>query len=165
MTALGHLLNDAHIAKLADQAGSGVTKAIHKASSRTGADFAYLMEKASAESSFRTDIKAKTSSATGLFQFIDSTWLRTVKNYGAKHGMADAARHIDENGKVADPVKRQEILDLRNNPEKSALMAAELASENKRIMASRTDLTPDQIGPTELYLAHFCLALRISIRR
>lgn len=156
MVALTQHLADPALSKMAQQAGNGVTQAIFQASERTGADFAYLMEKASAESSFRPDVQAKTSSARGLFQFIDSTWLRMVKNYGHKHGMEHYANMIDGNGRVSDPVERQKILDLRDNPEKASLMAAEFAAENKRILESRLDGKAGQnIGATELYLAHF----------
>lgn len=155
MVALTQHLADPALSKMAQQAGNGVTQAIFDASERTGADFAYLMEKASAESSFRPDIQAKTSSARGLFQFIDSTWLRMVKNYGHKHGMEKYADMIDGNGRVADPADKQKILSLRDNPEKASLMAAEFAAENKRILETRLEGTGQDIGATELYLAHF----------
>lgn len=155
MVALTQHLADPALSKMAQQAGNGVTQAIFQASERTGADFAYLMEKASAESSFRPDVQAKTSSARGLFQFIDSTWLRMVKNYGHKHGMEHYANMIDGNGRVSDPGDKQKILSLRDNPEKAALMAAEFAAENKRILESRLDGPKQDIGATELYLAHF----------
>mgnify|MGYP006429740649 CR=1 FL=1 len=152
MVAQLNMLNDPSLAKMADQAGSHVTNAIHQASQKTGADFAYLMEKASAESSFRPDIQAKTSSATGLYQFIESTWLRMVNNYGDKHGLGKYADMIDQNDQVSDPQAKQKILDLRKDPENAALMAAEFASENKRVLESRVG---GDVGATELYLAHF----------
>ena len=155
MAGYTHLLQNPSITGMAERAGPEITGAIHKASAKTGADFAYLMEKASAESSFRPDVQAKTSSATGLFQFIDSTWLRMINNYGDRHGLGHYAEMIDSNGKVSSAKDKQMILNLRNDPEVSALMAAEFASENKRILESRLDLAPDDIGATELYLAHF----------
>lgn len=154
MVGLAHLLDDPSLSKLAGQAGRGVTQAIYKASERTDVDFGYLMEQAAVESSFRPEVKAKTSSATGLFQFIESTWLRAVKTYGDQHGLGQYAEDIDPNGNVNDPVRRAEILDLRKDPVKASLMAAELASENKRILENTPGIDHD-IGATELYLAHF----------
>jgi len=133
-----------------------VTGAIRQAASRTGVDFAYLMEKASVESGFRTDVRAPTSSATGLFQFIDRTWLDMVQRHGAAHGLGEQAEAIrrrpDGAPYVADPDERRRILELRKDPRLSALMAAEYAQEN-RAHLQRT--VGGDIGSTELYMAHF----------
>ena len=61
------------ITGLIEKAGAKVASAIQNASNKTGVDFSYLMQQAQIESSFKTDVKACSSSATGLFQFIDST--------------------------------------------------------------------------------------------
>jgi soluble lytic murein transglycosylase-like protein len=45
-----------------------IINAVQKASAATGVNFSYLMEKAAVESGFNPDAKARTSSATGLFQ-------------------------------------------------------------------------------------------------
>ncbi len=148
---LSHL-KQPEIADLQEKAGHKVTRAIYNASQRTDVDFAYLMEKAAAESSFDVEAKAKTSSASGLFQFIDRTWMDMVNKYGDKHGMGQYAKHIDAQGRVDDPEMRQRILDLRQDPEKAALMAAEFASENKRYLETHTN---QDVGSTELYFAHF----------
>ena len=57
-----------------------------------------MMAQAAQESSFQPDAKASTSSATGLFQFIDSTWLNSVKQYGAKYGLGGLAQQITTDG-------------------------------------------------------------------
>jgi hypothetical protein len=142
------------LAQLAQRAGPQTTAAIRTASLKTGVDFAYMMEKAAAESSFDTDAKARTSSASGLYQFIESTWLQMVERYGDRHGLGHYADQIDDRGRVADPALRREILALRNDPELAALMAGEFASENKRSLIAN-GIPSDKIGPTELYLAHF----------
>ena len=72
--ALKSLENNA-LAALTQRAPQGIMNAIKDASQKTGVSFSYLMEKAAAESNFNPTVKAKTSSATGLFQFIDSTWM------------------------------------------------------------------------------------------
>jgi hypothetical protein len=93
------------------------------------------MAQAAQESSFQPGAKATTSSATGLFQFIDSTWLQSVKQYGAKYGLGQYAAQIgtDESGRahVADPAVKQQILDLRKDPQISSQIAAEFARSNK----------------------------------
>ena len=152
MTIAESLLNNNALASLSQQAGSRITSAIQKASARTGVDFAYLMEQAAAESSFDAGATAKTSSASGLYQFLDKTWMNMVKKHGYKYGMGNLADKIDKNGSVSDPQTRKDILALRNNPEKAAALAAEFASDNKRYLESHTNA---DIGATELYLAHF----------
>src|SRR3546814_8764107 len=56
-----------------------VRSAIAQASRRTGMDFGYLYKQARIESGLRPDAKARTSSATGLYQFIDQSWLAALK--------------------------------------------------------------------------------------
>lgn len=127
-----------------------VRSAVQLASAETGVSFTYLMAKAAVESGYRTDVKASTSSATGLYQFIDRTWLSMVKENGAKYGLEDYAAKL-ESGKV-DAKTRREILDLRKDPKLSALMAAEYARDNKESLEKSVG---GEIGDTELYLAHF----------
>jgi hypothetical protein len=152
MPLTGNYIGNNALAVLSKQAPSHIQHAIQKASTKTGVDFAYLMEQAAAESSFNAHAEAKTSSATGLYQFIESTWMNMVKQYGHKHGLGNYAKQIDENGNVADKGMKQRILNLRKNPEKAALLAAEFAAENKRHLEQYAD---GKIGPTELYFAHF----------
>lgn len=140
------------------KAPQDITGAIQKASLRTGVDFSYLMNQAKAESSFKADAKASTSSATGLYQFIESTWLNMVKNHGEKYGLADEASHIQTNAngrlQVSSPSKRSAILDLRKDPELASAMAAELASSNQSYLENNVK-GGAEIGATELYFAHF----------
>src|ERR1700742_4572344 len=67
---------------------------IRRASRAANVDFSYMMAQAGQESSFQPDAKATTSSATGLYQFIDTTWLNSVKQWGGKYGLADVAAKI-----------------------------------------------------------------------
>lgn len=130
--------------------------AIALASQKTGVDFSYLMGQAQLESGMRTNAKAGTSSASGLYQFIDQSWLRVVKQHGAEHGMAWASDAIStsSSGKmvVSDSETRRAILNLRNDPQTASLMAAEHASDNKDALEST--LGRDATG-TDLYMAHF----------
>jgi hypothetical protein len=131
-----------------------VRVALQRAADATGADFAALAETARRESSFNSAARAPTSSATGLFQFIDSTWLDMVRRHGAEHGLAGAAQQIalvDGRPRVADAATRKAILDLRLDPELSARMAGELARENARTLEARIGRAP---SAGEVYAAH-----------
>ena len=133
-----------------------VSSAIQLASARTGVDFSYLFNQARIESGLNPNARARTSSATGLFQFIDQTWLATVHEHGAEHGLGWAAGAIQRgsNGRyhVADPAMRRAILDLRRQPEAASAMAAEFASDNRAYLERRLGRTAE---PVDLYLAHF----------
>lgn len=137
-------------------ARSEIQSAIALASRKTGIDFNYLLGQAQVESGFRADARAPTSSASGLYQFIDQSWLSVVKKHGAEHGLGWAADAIQPgaNGRlsVGDPATRQAILSLRNDPQTSALMAAEHAADNKT--AIEGTLGRAATG-TDLYMAHF----------
>jgi len=132
-----------------------VGSAIQRAAARTNVDFGYLFNQAKVESGLDPDAKARTSSATGLFQFIDQTWLGTVKKHGAAHGLDWAANAIRGGGgrySVADPGLRQAILDLRNDPEAASAMAAEFARDNQATLEANLDRPVESV---DLYLAHF----------
>lgn len=133
-----------------------VTAAIANAAARTGVSFDYLMDQARIESGMRPDARASTSSASGLYQFTKQTWLSTVKQHGDAHGLDWAANAISKNADgtfaVADTALRSSILDLRNNPEAAAAMAAEFAADNENYLQARVGSSPE---PVDLYLAHF----------
>jgi hypothetical protein len=135
---------------------SRVQSAIQLASSKTGVDFGYLLGQAKLESGLRTDAKASTSSASGLYQFIDQSWLAIVKKHGAENGLSWAADAIQTgaNGKlsVADGNTRQAILALRNDPATASMMAAEYASDNQDALQTTLGRT---VTGTDLYMGHF----------
>jgi hypothetical protein len=137
-------------------AAAKVSGALKRASASTGVGFDYLYRVAVRESSLNPAAKAKTSSAAGLFQFIEQTWLASVKKYGAAHGLGAEAAEIvrGANGRftVADPARRQAILDLRLDADKAAALAAELARENKAALEGALGRAVDG---AELYAAHF----------
>jgi hypothetical protein len=145
-----------NVASLSQSARNEVVSAIRQASVNTGVDFSYLMQKAEAESSFNPQAQASTSSARGLFQFIDQTWLETLDRHGDAHGLGKAADLITRNAKgefdVKDPALRREILAMRDNPRIAAIMAAELAKDNQ---ASLEQSLGHKVGNTEMYMAHF----------
>src|SRR5688500_18581466 len=144
------------VASLTQGARSDVVSAIRQASAQTGVDFSYLMQKASAESSFNPEAQASTSSARGLFQFIDQTWLETLHRHGEAHGLGKAASLITRDSKgeleVKDPAFREEILAMRDNPRIASIMAAELAKDNQ---TSLEQSLGREVGNAEMYMAHF----------
>ena len=133
-----------------------VVGALRRASDATGVDFALLLKTAKRESALNPNAKAPTSSAAGLFQFIEQTWLGTLKRHGAKHGLSGAAAAITQTSSgrysVNDPQARASILGLRFDPQASATMAAELTAGNAAYLRGR--LGRDPTGG-ELYAAHF----------
>ncbi|HWL84032.1 MAG TPA: hypothetical protein VNR89_24000 [Roseomonas sp.] len=138
---------------------SAVTGALRNAAQATGMDFEVLAAKAAMESGFRADAQASTSSARGLFQFIDQTWLGVVQAHGAEHGLGDEAAAITRQGSrltVSDPALRGRILALRDDPEIAARLGAEHLKDLTDTLASNIGHRPDA---TELYLGHF-LGLR-----
>lgn len=145
-----------NIAALARTARPEVVSAIRQASARTGVDFAYLLEKAGIESSFDPRAQAGTSSARGLYQFIDSTWLVTLDRHGARHGYPNVAAAITRDGDgrpvVANAEAREYILALRDDPRVAALMAAEFARDNEQALEHSLGR---EVGKAELYMAHF----------
>ena len=133
-----------------------VQGAIANAAQQTSVEFNYLLAQAEVESSMDPDAKASTSSATGLYQFIESTWLNTMKRHGPRFGLGEIAKQIGTSKSgtayVADPGQRQAILALRNDPKTASLMAAGLAEDNRAQLMPILGRQPDH---GELYLAHF----------
>jgi hypothetical protein len=136
------------------QPANPVVSAIRDGAAKTGAGFDYLLKTAQRESSLEPDAKAKTSSATGLFQFIEQTWLSMVKQEGAKQGLSSYADAISETGgrlTVADPAAREKILELRKDPQVAAVMAGALTQKNREQLTGALGRQPHA---GELYMAH-----------
>lgn len=132
-----------------------IVDAVVRASNATGVDSAYLMALADKESSLLPDSKARTSSAEGLFQFVETTWLEAVRRYGGKHGYAaasDAIKLVRGRPTVVDPGSRRWILALRRDPFLSAVMAGEMVKTQREILAGKMARDPSF---SELYVAHF----------
>jgi hypothetical protein len=133
-----------------------VEAAIQRASDATGVDFGFLLGTAKRESGYNTQARASTSSAGGLFQFVDQTWLATLKQHGAKYGYARYANLIqrgsDGRYHVAGADARKAVMDLKLDAHASSLMAGELASDHAAYLRGRVGRDPTS---GELYAAHF----------
>jgi hypothetical protein len=139
-----------------NSAGSAVAGAIQQASQATGTSFKYLLATAQVESGLNASAGAATSSARGLFQFIETTWLATMKQAGTALGLGRYSEAITQtasgNYEVRDPAMRSEILKLRNDPAANALMAGAFTKSNASALSERLGREPNE---GELYIAHF----------
>jgi hypothetical protein len=135
---------------------STVTGAIRQASQATGTSFSYLLATAQVESGLNPGAGASTSSARGLFQFVDQTWLGTMKQSGAALGYsryADAiTRTASGHYEVKDPTLRSQILKLRSDPTANAVMAGAFTKANATYLTQKLGRPPTE---GELYIAHF----------
>ena len=133
-----------------------VAGAIKQAADSVGASFEYLLSTAKMESDFNPTAGASTSSARGLYQFIDQTWLGTVKEAGPDLGYGQYADAITKTSSgdytVSDPAMRQEIMKLRDDPQASSAMAAALTQSNSFQLTAKIGRRPTD---AELYMAHF----------
>lgn len=133
-----------------------IASSIKQAASTTGASFEYLLATAKMESNFNPKAAASTSSARGLYQFIDQTWLGTVKEAGAQLGYGKYADAISKSSSgtyyVNDPSMRESIMKLRDDPDAASSMAAVLTQSNSFKLTGKIGRRPSD---SELYMAHF----------
>ncbi len=116
-----------------DPLGSGVAVALGKG----GKSADVLVDRIiRIESGGRADAKNPLSSASGLGQFISSTWLKMINRYRPD---------------LAKSLSRQEILNLRFDPTISREMLYKFTYENQAYLRARGHA----ITPGRLYLAHF----------
>jgi hypothetical protein len=139
-----------------DSLRARVTGAIKQAANTTGASFHYLLATAKMESDFNPTAGASTSSAHGLYQFIEQTWLSTVKEAGGQVGYGQYADAITRTSSgdyvVVDPTARRDIMKLRDDPVASSAMAGVLTQSNSFQLTGMIGRRPTD---GELYMAHF----------
>jgi transglycosylase-like protein with SLT domain len=125
------------------------------AGDRNGVDFDYLLQTAMRESSLNPSARAQSSSAVGLFQFLESTWLQVMKEQGPRLGYqpyADAIQNTGDGYQVADPQVKAQILKLREDPQIAADLAAAFTKSNGDYLSAKFGRQP---SAGELYIAHF----------
>lgn len=110
---------------------SSVDSSIKNAADTTGVDPNLLHAIAATESSLNPEAKAKTSSASGLFQITKPTFRRLVEKYGKQYG-----------------ITMRDVM----NPDANAIMAAHLTAENSDSLGKALGR---EITPGESYIAHF----------
>jgi muramidase (phage lysozyme) len=135
---------------------SKVTGAIQQAAQSTGISFDYLLATARIESNLNPSAQAPTSSAKGLYQFVDQTWLGTMKQAGPALGYSQYANAItkgpDGRYDVSDPAMRDQIMKLRSDPTASAMLAGAFTRINASQVSAAIGRQPTE---GELYMAHF----------
>jgi hypothetical protein len=135
---------------------AAVTGAIKRAAQSTGANFDYLLTTAKVESNLDPNSTISTSTATGLFQFLDQTWLGVMKTAGRAFGFGRYADAISQTSSgryvVDDPALRDEMMKLRKDPAANAVMGGVITQQNAAVLAKRIGRQPTE---GELYVAHF----------
>jgi hypothetical protein len=133
-----------------------VVNNIREAADTIGVSFDYLLAQATQESGLDPEARNTRSSASGLFQFTQPTWLDMIRKHGAAHGLDQeaAAITLDADGQpqVKDKAMKKAILDLRKDPKLSSLMAAEYAKDNAQVLEKKLGRPATA---SDLYLAHF----------
>lgn len=144
------------ISRRASAPTADVQSAIYAAAQRTGAPYTYMWRAAARESSFDPHADAATSTAYGLYQFLEKTWLLTMRRHGHKHGLGHYASLIAVDGQGEPHVRtardRAVILALRADPDISAMLAGEFTQDNRRQLRAAMGREPRE---GELYAAHF----------
>jgi hypothetical protein len=135
---------------------SGIVATLQSAAATTGTDFRFLLSTAMRESSLKPQAQSGSSSAVGLFQFVEQTWLGLMKTYGSKYGLSSMANAIsrgsDGRFHADNCADRQAILALRKDPKISALMEGEFANESRSQLENTLGR---DVCSGELYAAHF----------
>lgn len=150
-----------HMEKVMSHFGyeAGTTRSLYRAHLQTGVDFKLLVLKALMESDYGHFEVAANSSARGIFQYIESTWLVLMHRYGEKIGYkhyADAITY-NEKAKTAElngsaEHLRGEILALRFDEEVSALIKAHQIIEETDVIQSYK--RGKAVTATDHYIAH-----------
>lgn len=123
------------LANVPQPIGSGswgaVRDTIIAAAKVVGVDPGLLAGMAAQESGFQPGIRAKGSSATGLFQFLDGTWKQMLKQYGPKYNIP-----------AGTPA---------TNGAANAILGAQYVKDNIEALRKVTN----NVQPGDAYLAHF----------
>jgi hypothetical protein len=143
--------------KIADRTkiDARIAGAFRVASETTGATFDQLARTAARESDLRTDLASSSSSAKGLYQFVDQTWYELIKKEGPSVGLERLAAQITSDGKggwtVADAREKAKILSLKTDPLVSSVMAGRFTEANTRSLTESLGRAPSD---GEVYAAH-----------
>lgn len=122
-------------AKVPDPTGPGINglkETIVNAAKVVGIDPNIMLTTAAIESDFNPNAKAGTSSASGLMQFIKSTWKETISKHGSKYGYDQSTSPFD--------------------PKASALMGAHYIKDS---LSGLSKSYKGAISSVEAYLVHF----------
>jgi hypothetical protein len=138
------------------KADLSVLTTLNHAAQRAGAEPALLAAMAWRESRLDPLASNPRSTARGLMQFTEATWLETIRDHGAAYGLAREAAALSTDrrtGRISAPNARElgRLLDLRFDPHLSAALAA------ARMAAARATLEAALARPVssaDLYAVH-----------
>ena len=119
----------------ANRSAKAARPTLEAVSKMTGVPAVLLHIFASMESSFDYTVKAKTSTATGWFQFLNKTWDQMIRDHGSKFNLPP------DNGRK-----------LRLDPRINALMGAMFLKGNANQLRANIGREPNDV---DLYCAHF----------
>ena len=146
---------------------SDIIDTLYRTSRNTGVDFKLLVVTAMIESDLGRMTISSSSSARGIYQFIEPTWLVLMKRYGERIGYKAYADMIEINKKTRQPqvthggiIMRQKILDLRYNKRIASLVKAYQIKDEERVLKSFKN--GQNINITDHYIAHM---LGLSLAR
>lgn len=132
-----------------------VEEALQRAAQATGFNAGVLRRIAERESRLDSTASNPLSSARGLMQFTQGTWLEVVRDFGPRHGLNRQAEALvtDRDGNIGARNWRelQGILRLREDPHLSAILAAERL---KKVRPTLEEAQGRTASPADLYLAH-----------
>ena len=137
------------------EGGGPIIGAIREGAQKSGVEFSYLVKTAKRESALDPNARAPRSTAEGLFQFVEQTWLGTLKEAGPKLGLGQFSKAIIQTRPghydVTDSNMRTAILSLRSDPKISSLLAGALTQSNFDTLTQSLGRKPNN---EDLYLAH-----------
>ena len=131
---------------------------LYKASLKTGVDFELMVLKAKMESDLGRATIAQHTSARGVFQYIEPTWLTLMRRYGDDIGYGHYAKaikrakypglpYIEGN----NPYLKAEILALRHDLDASAMLQAYQVREETDVIKS---MKRGRVTATDHYIVH-----------
>lgn len=134
--------------------------AIGVASAKTGVDFLFMLGFAHLESSIGKLQNAETSSAQGIFQYVEATWLESFKRFAPQYSseyqyLADKIRIVNGEPTVTGDGIRHKILTLRiDDPDlHSFITARDMIRANDIVLAENWSDAPTQSAKTLLDIA------------
>jgi hypothetical protein len=133
-----------------------VLAALTAAAARTRTEPELLAAMASRESRLNPRAANSQSTARGLMQFTESTWLEAVRDHGAAHGLAQEAatlRTDPQTGTVhpRNARDRAYLLNMRYNPRLAAALAGERTAAARAALASELGRP---LSSADLYAVH-----------
>jgi hypothetical protein len=143
----------------AEKADPALIDILLEVSEKTETDFELLALKAMLESDLGRNTTNPTSTARGVFQYIETTWLSLMARYGERIGHKDYAESIKFDAITKEPYvdrlsrhSRAEILKLRFDTRVSAMIKAYQMKDETPLMEIFKD--SKKLSATDHYIAH-----------